>query len=213
MYAAINVGLLDAATAWVGYLNSDDLVYPDCCARLTRLGQQTQAHVVYGSADRIDPAGRFLYSFDPAPPSQLLPIMRWGVAGGINQPGSLFRSESLRELGGFDENYKYSSDFDLFVRAMTHSLRFARLGRPPIAAFRLSPSQLSRTCWKEMGAERRSIVNRLHSERRWTDGLAHYAWQLSNTVNYGVRWLRYYQLSGKLRLVRSMALPDSDSMM
>jgi glycosyltransferase involved in cell wall biosynthesis len=206
MYAAINAGLKDSGTTWVGYINSDDLLYPESCERMTRLGERTRADIIYGSVDRLDPGGRYLYSFDPAEPHQLLAIMRRGMSGGIYQQASLYRTEVFKSLGGFSETYKYCADLDFFARAVAGSLRFARVKRPPLAALRLSRSQLSRTHWEEMEAEHRDIAQRLRSGKTWRDGLTDAAWQLANTGNYLGRWLRYYQLSGKFCFTRSMAL-------
>lgn len=197
MYKAINAVLSGASTPWLAYLNSDDTVYSDAFARLIARAEETGAKIVYGRCDYTDYAGRFLYTITPARPGCLGALFRWGLFG-FAQQAAIFSSDIYRELGGFDEKYRFSSDADFYSRAVLAGVVFETLPGPAVAAFRLHANQLTNKFSAAMEAEKLEI--RAACGRRGPgDLLAFLGWKIRNTPNYLRRWARARQLRGEAR--------------
>lgn len=202
MYAAINTGLRGSETAWVTYINGDDLLYADGVQALMALGERTAAQVVYGTIDYLDAAGRFLHHWRSPPPCDLMALFARGL-NPVPQQGTLFRREVFEALGGFDTRYRLSADCDFCYRALAAGYRHARLAHPPVAAFRLHGQQLS----KQQHAALRAEAHASTSAARAPALQRHRAWlafRLRNLGAYVVRALRRQQLSGRVATGTSM---------
>ncbi|MDY7014867.1 MAG: glycosyltransferase, partial [Cyanobacteriota bacterium] len=116
MYRAINLGLHQCQTEWLGYLNSDDWLYSDSTARLIAWGEATKTDIVYGKCDYTDGCGRFLYSFAPARPDRLLSLFKRGIFG-FAQQAAIFRTSVYQKLKGFNEaEYYLTADAEFYLR-------------------------------------------------------------------------------------------------
>lgn len=190
MYRAINCGLRGAQSEWLAYVNSDDWLYPTALARLIRRGEETNAEVVYGDMDRVDGEGRFLFLDRGAPLRCLAGVFAGGPLP-FGQPTTIFRRELFERLGGFAEEYRCAADLDFFLRAYLAKARFARLGRPSLAAFRVQASQASQRQFNLARKEEKLILARHGlSARRPGARLSWYAWRTSRILQYVVRLSR-----------------------
>ena len=205
MYRAINAGIRTTRSRRVTYVNSDDLVYADGYRELLRQGDREEADVTYGSADFIDSGGRHLHAMEAADAGALGSLLRSMVLP-FAQPAAVFTRELFEALNGFDENYRHVSDFDFFCRAWLAGRRFTRV-RMPVAAFRLSPGQLSSRQRGPLLAEADAVKRRLHLHPRALDRWESVKWKAANIPNYAGRLLRHYMLTGKLRMVRTTDVP------
>lgn len=203
MYRAINAGLQPCRTEWLGYLNSDDCLYPDSLTRLAEYGDAAGADVVYGNCDYIDGAGRFVYSFAAAKPQQLLPLFRLGRMG-FAQPAAVFRRSLYERLQGFDTSYKYKADADFFIRALLNGARFIYVEGPAVASFRLHTGQLSNTAAIEIEKEGVRLFSQIELAAVWRDRLTLLRWQFRNLPHYLIRVLRESSLSRRLRFPRAI---------
>ena len=201
MYRAINEGLRLATTHWLTYLNSDDTVYPYSYARLMKLGVDTESEVVYGSCDFVDWEGRFIHSYTPGLPDEILQQFLQSQLS-LAQPASIFTQKLFDELGGFNEQYVLASDLDFFLRAALERRHFSMMSGETVACFRLHRNQSSQNTQRMMG-EIADIQERFASSRR-TFTLDTLKWRSRNLPNYVVRILRYWCLTGHLRLVKTM---------
>jgi glycosyltransferase involved in cell wall biosynthesis len=150
MYAAINHGMSASSGRWLTYINGDDILYSDS-ALVAVSEAEPDCSVVYGDLDYIDEAGRFLFGWRTPRP--------WALGRGfrayspIAQPGTWFRREVYLELAGFSTRYKFSADYDFFSRAHASRHIFKKYCDRSLAAFRLSPGQLSQARRAEMAPE------------------------------------------------------------
>lgn len=142
---AINKGLRDATGDVVGWLNSDDLLYPGALARVARVFQERpDVAWVHGRCEIVDERDR--------------PIRRWLsaykhfrcrhysrrsllVENYVSQMTVFWRRGLHERVGWLDETMRYSFDYEFW-------LRLAALGDPayvpePIAAFRWYPRSKS----------------------------------------------------------------------
>jgi glycosyltransferase involved in cell wall biosynthesis len=162
MYAAINEGMRRAKGEWLTYINGDDLLYADAIlAALEEYGPR--ADFIYGNLDHIDLHGRFLFSWRSPAPQRLTWLMQHYCP--FPQQGMLFRREAFEKLEGFDLRFRFSADYDFFLRAVEHGCRFSKWTQSSVAAFRLSPGQLSQRLRGEMAPEGRVIREGLRMRR------------------------------------------------
>lgn len=189
MYAAINVGLRDARTEWVAYLNSDDWVYPNSYARLIAHGENTQAEFVYGHCDYSDAEGRFWFSYRACRPSEILPLFRLRTMG-FAQQTTIYRRSLYQQLDGFSERYRYSADAEFYQRAALSGCMMERLDGASVAMFRLHPNQLTQTASGPMDAERTRLWQELGQAASWSDRLVAWRWKLGNWAAYANRRMR-----------------------
>lgn len=207
MYRAINVGLRDARTPWLAYVNSDDCLYADSFSRLIRAGNTACADVVYGHCDYTDARGRFVYSFHAAPPRKLLKLFAAGVQG-FAQPAAIFHRRLYERSGGFDERFRFCADADFYYRAAAAGAHFHAIGGPPVACFRLHQKQQSNEHQAAMRDEASTILAAGDRPSRLSTWSAVAAWRTINAPHYLIRALRGSLLSSRVRTPRSMEAYD-----
>ncbi|MBC8152270.1 MAG: glycosyltransferase [Bacteroidetes bacterium] len=131
---AINKGFRLATGKLVGWINSDDLLYPDCIERIMGLHRQHPDGAVYYGAqnDWINAQGRVIgIRHLPIPDRQYLLNRNYDVI----QQGSFYPTRLVRELGCLNESIHYCMDLDLWLRLLTRGPIYA-YHQHPIAAFR-----------------------------------------------------------------------------
>ncbi|NEP28135.1 MAG: glycosyltransferase [Moorea sp. SIO3I6] len=203
IYRAINLGLRQCDSEWLGYLNSDDWLYPDSVARLITLGNASKADFVYGNCDFTDFCGRFMYSFAPPQASQLISISRTSMLG-FSQQSAIFRKSLYTRLKGFNQNYQFCADREFYLRALNSGASFAYLHGPPVSCFRIHINQLSHTKSKLMQIEGNQIHADFFDHPSFYDRMVKMQWQLRNIPHYLLRFLRQSLLSGRPVITKSM---------
>ncbi len=203
MYRAINMGLRQFQTEWLGYINSDDWLYPDSLSRLTAYGDALNADIVYGNCDYTDESGRFVYSLKAAKESQLIPLFRLKIMG-FAQPATIFRNQLYQQLNGFNEDYFLCSDAEFFLRSLNLGAQFVSLDEPSVACFRIHQKQLTNSKSNVMEQEKHTISSELAGSSSIYDLIVKMQWQLTNMPYYLMRLLRQSLLSGRIKLTKSM---------
>ena len=203
MYRAINTGLRECDTEWLGYINSDDWLYPDSVERLIARGNASNADVVYGKCDYTDGCGRFLYSFAPPQPSRLISVFRTSALG-FAQQSVIFRDRLYHNLQGFNEDYRFNSDKDFYFRALHFGASFVFLPSLSVACFRLHENQLSNKQAKLMQVEGKKIKAELAKDTSFYDWIVMTQWKFTNIPHYLLRFLRQSLLSDRPIITKSM---------
>jgi glycosyltransferase involved in cell wall biosynthesis len=202
MYRAINLGLNQCQTEWLGYINSDDWLYPDSTTRLIARAEATKADIVYGKCDYTDGCGRFLYSFAPAQPTRLLPLFKRGIFG-FAQQAAIFRKSVYQHLDGFNEaEYYLSADAEFYLRAFQANFSFSMLPGPSVACFRRHQNQLTHQKAQDMQLEKQKRRDQA-GQTTLQDWIAVTQWRLENLPHYLIRFLRPSLLADKIVFTRS----------
>ena len=127
IYNAMNKGLALATGEYIGFLNSDDyFASPDVLSSVARKSRAGQMDCLCGDIVIIDSGRRPLRymrsrSFRPS-------LLTYGVS--LPHPAFYMRTDLLREMGGFAEQYRIASDFDLILRLFARArLRFESIDK------------------------------------------------------------------------------------
>ncbi len=126
MHDAMNKGLAAASGDYVVFLNADDFFASPATLRLVaEAAARTGADCIIGDTRFVDgdgkPAGRIYSTWGFRP---------WWLRIGVMPPHPSFfaRTALLRQAGGFDLDYRISSDFDLVARTfLVHHASWTRV--------------------------------------------------------------------------------------
>jgi glycosyltransferase involved in cell wall biosynthesis len=152
---ALNKGIAMATGEIVGELNADDLYVAGTLRTVAAtLALRPEALWLTGYCPIIDAAGNEIRKPVTAYKNLLLRHYSFGLYlthNFISAPATFFRRSVLEAVGGFDERYRISVDYDL-------QLRVARLGDPVVldrdlARFRMAEGSLSMIGFERQFAE------------------------------------------------------------
>jgi len=182
--AARNAGLREVNTTWVQFLDSDDLLGPQKMASQMALGQDrdmVHGHFMFSREDHVWPS--WTMSADPVA----------GLAHGRTgqTTSNLFRTESVRAAGGWDESLSSAQEYDLMFRMFKAGGRFTmsedhlttvrlfpegRISTSNEAKRRLNSFALRVKMWAHFqsapgvtGAQKQRVLNALFNTTRWLD--------------------------------------------
>jgi glycosyltransferase involved in cell wall biosynthesis len=126
--SARNTGLSMARGEYLAYLDDDDLIPPN---KLRRQAEYLTSHSDVGCV-----LARQEIMLEPGiePPEWLTRDPIFGDLDGIPFVSAMIRTELLRQVGGFDETYRFAEDRDLFVRLREHGINIEVI--PEVLLFR-----------------------------------------------------------------------------
>ena len=121
---AINKGFKLASGELVGWINSDDMLHPDCVEQIVNLyHRHRDGAIYYGSrVDWIDRQGNHLETRQVDIPSKHHLL---NTNYDVMQPGSFYVTELVRRVGYVDESIHYCMDLDLWLRLLNHGAIYA----------------------------------------------------------------------------------------
>lgn len=163
-YATLNEGLIAANGDWVCFISADDLMEPEAVsAVMTYSEQHSEAEVIYGKTQFIREDG----SRHPVQtwPERVSP--KWfPYLMGIYHCSLYVRRSKLLEKGlFFDENLKFSGDFDWIMRLIRSGMKFGYLDRT-LSSLRTHPQRASIVHKKAQDQELEMLQER-YGVRRW----------------------------------------------
>jgi len=122
-----NIGVESAKGDFIIFLDSDDLLAPDCLKRRVSYCVQNpdldfivfQMLLFHKSVNDLNILGNI-----DTKESDLYRFLRGDVVWGIFQP--IWKSDSLKKLSGFDESLKCWQEYDLHLRALIKGLKYIK---------------------------------------------------------------------------------------
>lgn len=121
---AVNKGLQRASGDIIGWLNSDDVYYPEAVHTVLQYFQHhPEVDVVYGMAWHIDAEDRHLALYPVIPWHDS--IMRQRCC--LSQPAVFFRRRALEQVGVLNEQLHYCMDYDFWLRLKAADCHFVFL--------------------------------------------------------------------------------------
>ena len=111
--AALNTGIEHVTTSHVGWLDHDDLLDPRCIVMFSEVLSASDPDIVYSDEDKVDAKGRHfeLYAKPDFSPELLMTQMYLCHF-------TVFRTSTLREIGGFRSQMDGAQDFDVALRML-----------------------------------------------------------------------------------------------
>lgn len=155
---AIAKGFKLATGELVGWINSDDLLYPDCVERIVQAYlRQPEAVLFYcSSIDIISESGKHLSTMN-VPLVSREHLMR--VSNTLIQPGSFYRKKVVEQVNYFNTELRYSMDLDLWLRLLSVG-GFVDVHDVPIAAYREWGGTKTATGGVQMALERMTMLTK-----------------------------------------------------
>lgn len=101
----------------VGWINSDDLLYPDCVAKLVSSYEKNKNAVLFydPDIDIISENGTLIKCMNVSVVSGAALLKQSNT---LVQPGSFYSSSALKSINYFDTDLRYSMDLDLWLRLL-----------------------------------------------------------------------------------------------
>lgn len=132
---AINKGFRLATGELVGWINSDDILYPDCVSSIVDLYKKNKEGVIFycQKLDLIDRKSDVIGIIEKRIPDKNHLIY---VNYDVIQQGSFYRKETVKNVGYLDEKIHYCMDLDLWLRLLEYGKIFA-LENKSYSGFRL----------------------------------------------------------------------------
>lgn len=113
---ARNAGIRAARGRWVSFLDDDDVWAPTKLRRQIDAARERDALFAYSSGGGLDAYRRFLFAVAaPDPDTVARALLRWNVIW-CGCSNVIARTDTVRQLGGFDENLAQLADWDLWIR-------------------------------------------------------------------------------------------------
>lgn len=118
---AVNKGLALCQGEIVGWLNSDDIYYPQALRRVEELfAMHPGIDVIYGRAHHIDEHGNVIEEY---------PTAEWSFDALVNhciisQPAAFFRKSAVEKYGSLDKAHRYCVDYEFWIRLARKGARF-----------------------------------------------------------------------------------------
>lgn len=131
---AINKGFKIATGELVGWVNSDDLLEPDCIDKVvSEYYKNPKASIIFGNIMLIDSKGKDIKMVSANPISYEYLLNK---NPDVNQQGSFYNSKLLKQVNYLDEDIHYTMDYDLWLRLLKENNSVSIINEV-IAKFRL----------------------------------------------------------------------------
>jgi glycosyltransferase involved in cell wall biosynthesis len=156
---ALNIGLARARGTYIARQDADDLSAPGRFRKqIPVLDADPEVTLVSMNYDLIDEEGNRVGIIRTHEPSEVIEYLLHfsNAIGGHSQV--MFRADVVSRVGGYDERYSYSQDYDLWARLIGHG-RLVIL--PDVGMrYRLHPDRVSVTHFAEQNMLSRAVAAR-----------------------------------------------------
>lgn len=196
---AINKGLAVARGDIIGWLNSDDVYFPDTVdTAVETFADSPLVDVVYGRLVRIDAAGAPIPT--PLLPKDRLTLGRDNAIGEciVNQPGSFWRREVMERVGYINEDLQYALDHEYWIRMVLAGAQFRRLDCV-MAQFRLSRDSKTVGHTANMAREQFDVLERFLADPTLAQKLQISPQALARQADYGRAVISLFASQGYIK--------------
>ncbi|AGE23692.1 glycosyl transferase group 2 [Geobacillus sp. GHH01] len=126
---ARNIGVEHADSDWILFMDSDDIAHPLLIEelqahleRLNRTGDQPEYFLAHPNYRHIDEHGKVIDELNYGRPYRKEEALGFLLLRNtIATSGILVNRELFRKVGGFNTEYRYAEDWDLWLRMSEHS--------------------------------------------------------------------------------------------
>jgi len=132
---AINKGFKEAKGDLLGWINSDDLLYPKCVERIVELyfNHPSGAVFYHSVLDRIDKDDQFIKRTSVIIPNRQYLL---NYCSDVIQPGSFYATQLVKKVNYLNKSIYYCMDLDLWLRLTIHGGIYYTF-EEPFSAFRV----------------------------------------------------------------------------
>jgi len=133
---AINKGFKLAKGELVGWINSDDLLYPDCVEKIVELYRKYPDGSIYypDTVDFIDREGKLLHKTTRKIPNRNYLLNK---NYSVIQQGSFYNRNLVEQIGYLDESIYFCMDLDLWLRLLKENDKIYSYQSHALSAFRI----------------------------------------------------------------------------
>lgn len=175
--SSTNAGFARATGRYLCTLHQDDVWFPGRVQRLRQLTRELpEAQLFVHPVSYIDASGARVGNWDcPLPPDRArvasaLFIERLLVQNFISMPAPLFRRELVEAVGGMQETYWYTADWDFWLSLAEQTPQVGYLNQA-LAGYRLHPAAQTNRRSADSDAFRAELVRALETHlARWEQG-------------------------------------------
>jgi hypothetical protein len=120
----------------------------------------------------------------------------------VPQIATFFHRDFYAEIGGYDDSYMHSGDYELFVRLLQRGESFVPINEP-LSAWRMRPTSISAMPSPRRDAENAAIAEQYAPACHWQRTLYRYllkAWLNGSNP----RWFAYKRLDNVMNRLESL---------